>query len=71
MTPARHLHKKGEGETGVKEADGVKEGVWGTSRDRERVGRGGGTKEENMNRQITPTIIKRQKTNNYVKMQRT
>ena len=55
----------------MKEADGVKEGVWGTSRDRERVGRGGGTKEENMNRQITPTIIKRQKTNNYVKMQRT
>jgi len=56
----------------VKEVGGgAKEGVWGTRRDRESICMREGGKEEIINRKNETTIIKRQKTNNYGKMQRT
>ena len=68
-TPTRQQHKKGEWQKGVREADGVKEGVWKTRRDRERVGKGEYTKQENIKRQIVSTIIKRKSLSKYGKMQ--
>ena len=70
-TPARHLHKTGEGQNGVRETDGAKEGVCEPRRDNDRVTKGEGAKEENIKRQIVSTIIKRKRSNNYGKIQKT
>ena len=67
---ARHLRKKRGKENDVSEEHWVNKGVRGTNRDSENGIRREGAKEENINRQIPPVIIKRQNTNNHAKIRR-